>query len=141
MARLDANEGAITRVGTNIYSAPEHNPLMQTGQLDTARLRTPRRDYLTPAADIYSLAKTTYSLLAGEPPRRFAQHAITELPEVLKDAGRVRSCASSRKRRKAVQKIVIKVLKSFGRNRRRQLTADASVANGHGRCSGGWTAT
>src|SRR5688500_1756454 len=85
VARLDANEGAITRVGTNIYSAPEHNPLMQTGQLDTSALRTPRRDYLTPAADIYSLAKTTYSLLAGEPPRRFAQHAITELPEVLKD--------------------------------------------------------
>jgi serine/threonine protein kinase len=35
VARIDANEGAITRVGTNIYSAPEHNPLMQTGQLDT----------------------------------------------------------------------------------------------------------
>src|SRR5215211_5291554 len=30
VARIDANEGAITRVGTNIYSAPEHNPLMQT---------------------------------------------------------------------------------------------------------------
>jgi hypothetical protein len=35
---------------------------------------------LTPAADIYSLAKTTYALIAGESPRRFAQHAITELP-------------------------------------------------------------
>lgn len=80
VARLDATEGAITRVGTNIYSAPEHNPLMQTGQLDTSGLRTPKRDYLTPAADIYSLAKTTYALLAGESPRRFAQHAITELP-------------------------------------------------------------
>lgn len=80
VARLDATEGAITRVGTNIYSAPEHNPLMQTGQLDTTGLRTPPRDFLTPAADIYSLAKTTYSLLAGESPRRFAQHAITELP-------------------------------------------------------------
>ena len=80
VARLDATEGAITRVGTNIYSAPEHNPLMQTGQLDTTGLRTPARDYLTPAADIYSLAKTTYTLLAGESPRRFAQHAITELP-------------------------------------------------------------
>ena len=34
VARLEANEGAITRVGTNIYSAPEHNPLVQTGQLD-----------------------------------------------------------------------------------------------------------
>jgi serine/threonine protein kinase len=79
VARIDATEGAITRVGTNIYSAPEHNPLMQTGQLDTSGLRLPH-DHLTPAADIYSLAKTTYTLIAGESPRRFAQHAITELP-------------------------------------------------------------
>jgi len=84
VARLDATEGAITRVGTNIYSAPEHNPLMQTGQLDTRGLRTPARDYLTPAADVYSLAKTTYTLIAGESPRRFAQHAITDLPETVK---------------------------------------------------------
>jgi serine/threonine protein kinase len=83
VARLDATEGAITRVGTNIYSAPEHNPLMHTGQLDPSGLRTPPRDYLTPAADIYSLAKTTYAMLAGESPRRFAQHAITELPEAV----------------------------------------------------------
>lgn len=80
VARLDATEGAITRVGTKIYSAPEHNPEMHTGQLNTTGLRTPAPDYLTPAADIYSLAKTTYALLAGESPRRFAQHAITELP-------------------------------------------------------------
>lgn len=79
VARLDGSEGAITRVGTNIYSAPEHNPLMQTGALDTSGLRLPHEN-LTPAADIYSLAKTTYTLLAGESPRRFAQHAITELP-------------------------------------------------------------
>jgi serine/threonine protein kinase len=85
VARLDATEGAITRVGTNIYSAPEHNPSMHTGQLNTTGLRTPRGDYLTPAADIYSLAKTTYTLLAGESPRRFAQHAITDLPETVKD--------------------------------------------------------
>ena len=85
VARLDSTDGAITRVGTNIYSAPEHNPLMQTGQLDTTGLRIPRGQ-LTPAADIYSLAKTTYTLLAGEPPRRFAQHAITELPEPIRDA-------------------------------------------------------
>src|ERR1041385_907772 len=83
VARLDANDGAITRVGTNIYSAPEHNPLMQTGQIDTIGLRFPH-DHLTPAADIYSLAKTTYTLLAGESPRRFAQHAVTELPEHLR---------------------------------------------------------
>jgi serine/threonine protein kinase len=80
VARLEATEGAITRVGTNIYSAPEHNPLVQTGQLDSGSLY-PSSEQLTPAADIYSLAKTIYSLLAGEPPRRFAQHAIRELPQ------------------------------------------------------------
>ena len=84
VARLDANEGAITRVGTNIYSAPEHNPLVQTGQLDTASLPM-LRDHLSPAADIYSLAKTTYALLAGESPRRFAQHRITEFPPSISD--------------------------------------------------------
>ena len=84
VARLDGAEGAITRVGTNIYSAPEHNPLMQTGQLDTTGLRI-ANNHLTPAADIYSLAKTTYTLLAGESPRRFAQHAVTELPLQLRD--------------------------------------------------------
>lgn len=85
VARIDASDGAITRVGTNIYSAPEHNPLMQTGQLDTTGLRL-RHEHLTPAADIYSLAKTTYTLLAGESPRRFAQHAITDLPEHVRNA-------------------------------------------------------
>lgn len=84
VARLDNSDGAITRVGTNIYSAPEHNPLMQTGQLDINNLARPH-DHLTPAADIYSLAKTTYTLLAGESPRRFAQHAVTELPPQLRD--------------------------------------------------------
>ena len=79
VARLDETDGAITRVGTNIYSAPEHNPQMHTGQLVTTGLRLPH-DHLTPAADIYSLAKTTYTLLAGESPRRFAQHALTDLP-------------------------------------------------------------
>src|SRR2546430_2804480 len=82
VARLEATEGAITRVGTNIYSAPEHNPLMHTDQLDIASLLAGRQ-HRTPAADIYSLAKTAYTLLAGEPPRRFSQRAITELPKVI----------------------------------------------------------
>ena len=64
VARLDEADGAITRVGTNIYSAPEHNPQMHTGQLVTTGLRLPH-DHLTPAADIYSLAKTAYTLIAG----------------------------------------------------------------------------
>ncbi|HVF87405.1 MAG TPA: serine/threonine-protein kinase, partial [Pyrinomonadaceae bacterium] len=79
VAKIEATEGAITRVGTDVYAAPEHHPLAQTGPLDTARLSV-RIKQLTPAADIYSLAKTFYMLLAGEAPRRFSQRQITELP-------------------------------------------------------------
>ena len=84
VARIDASDGAITRVGTNIYSAPEHNPVIHTGQLDPSGLKFPH-DHLTPAADIYSLAKTTYALIAGESPRRFAHHSLTELPPFARD--------------------------------------------------------
>lgn len=80
VAKLEAADGAITRVGTNIYSAPEHNPLVQTSALDSGSLQG-GTIHLTPAADTYSLAKTAYTLICGAPPRRFAQHAITELPE------------------------------------------------------------
>jgi len=77
VARLEAAEGAITRVGTNIYAAPEHNPLLHTAQLDTSSLSSAQ---LTPAADIYSLAKTAYTLFCGTSPRQFAHEPITELP-------------------------------------------------------------
>jgi len=80
VAKIEATEGAITRVGTNVYAAPEHNPLVQTGRLDSDSVEGSLKQ-LTPAADIYSLAKTTYTLLAGEAPRRFSHRQITELPE------------------------------------------------------------
>ncbi len=78
VARLGGSDGAITRVGTNIYAAPEHNPLVQTAQLDstTGSLKLS----LTPAADIYSLAKTAYTMICGVSPRTFAHQPITELP-------------------------------------------------------------
>ena len=79
IAKIEALEGAITRVGTDIYAAPEHHPLRQTGPLDTAALSLAPRQ-LTPAADIYSLAKTAYMILTGEAPRQFSQQPITELP-------------------------------------------------------------
>jgi serine/threonine protein kinase len=82
VAKIEASEGAITRVGTNVYAAPEHNPLVQTGQLDIHSLNS-GQPHLTPAADIYSLAKTTYTLLASEAPRRFSHHQITELPLII----------------------------------------------------------
>ncbi len=79
IAKIAALEGAITRVGTDIYAAPEHHPLRPTGPLDTAAL-TNAPKLLTPAADIYSLAKTVYMMLTGEAPRRFSQQPISELP-------------------------------------------------------------
>lgn len=79
VAKIEAGEGTITRVGTDVYAAPEHHPLGTTAPLDTASL-TRRVSMLTPAADIYSLAKTTYMILTGEAPRRFSNKPITELP-------------------------------------------------------------
>jgi len=82
VARLEAAEGAITRVGTNIYAPPEHSPLVQTSQLDyTGALQASAQ--LTPAADIYSLAKTAYTLISGTSPRAFAHEPITELPATM----------------------------------------------------------
>ncbi|HEX8747612.1 MAG TPA: serine/threonine-protein kinase [Pyrinomonadaceae bacterium] len=80
VAKLEATEGAITRVGTNVYAAPEHNPVVQTGALDLGVLHN-ANPQLTPAADIFSLAKTVYTLLTGSAPRRFSHRQITDLPE------------------------------------------------------------
>jgi len=60
----------VTRVGTNVYAPPEHHPDAPGGL----------RERLTPAADIYSLAKTVYTVLTGRAPRRFARQPISELP-------------------------------------------------------------
>jgi serine/threonine protein kinase len=81
VAKIEAAEGAITRVGTDVYAAPEHHPLAVTGPLDTTSLSLPRPVQLTPAADVYSLAKTTYMVLTGEAPRRFSQKPVTQLPQ------------------------------------------------------------
>jgi len=67
-----ANE-EVTRVGTDVYAPPEHHPITTTGELvEPAQL--------TPSADIYSLAKTIYTLLSGQAPRQFARKPISELP-------------------------------------------------------------
>lgn len=73
VARFSASESPITRVGTNIFAPPEHSPLLA----DDADSTTAE---LTPAADIYSLAKTAYVLITGESPRFFAGRQIHELP-------------------------------------------------------------
>ncbi|MBA3322963.1 MAG: protein kinase [Pyrinomonadaceae bacterium] len=82
VAKIESVEGLITRVGTDVYAAPEHHPLLQTGMLNTGSLTQPVT-LLTPAADIYSLAKTTYMILTGEAPRRFSLKQISDLPEHL----------------------------------------------------------
>lgn len=77
-AKLDLAERAITLDKTGIYAAPEHSSRGRTGSSD--RLNRPQAARLTPAADIYSLAKTAYMLLTGEAPRRYSQKQIKELP-------------------------------------------------------------
>src|SRR5688572_5268562 len=79
VARLHNSDSPITRVGTNVYAPPEHSPLNfdDNGQMTVASL--------TPAADIYSLAKSVYTLLTGEAPRMFANQQITDLPLPFRD--------------------------------------------------------
>ncbi|MFN0141163.1 MAG: protein kinase domain-containing protein [Pyrinomonadaceae bacterium] len=73
VARGRGVDSPITRVGTNIYAPPEHSPLNIGVDVGASQL--------TPAADIYSLAKTVYSLMTGETPRAFANEPIGSLPE------------------------------------------------------------
>ncbi len=64
----------ITRVGADIYAPPEHHP-------DESRGHVGR---LTAAADIYSLAKSFYTVISGRPPSQFIRRPITFLPETIK---------------------------------------------------------
>lgn len=74
VARIHHTDSPITRVGTNIYAPPEHSPLANPDEyVMTAAV-------LTPAADVYSLAKSIYTLVSFEAPRPFANKQITELP-------------------------------------------------------------
>ena len=77
VARSRNVDSPITRVGTNIYAPPEHSPLNVGANGDASQL--------TPAADIYSLAKTVYTLMTGEAPRAFANEPITSLPDFVSE--------------------------------------------------------
>ncbi len=68
-ARLLNAGGSITRVGTDLYSAPEQYSLSDV-----------TRDELTPATDVYALAKTVYYMVSGASPAPFKQKQITVLP-------------------------------------------------------------
>ena len=83
VARITSTaDSPITRVGTNVFAPPEHTPSMADPDIDG-----PQNEVytgLTPAADIYSLAKSAYVLVTGESPRAFAGRPILSLPESLR---------------------------------------------------------
>lgn len=74
VARMSQSDSPITRVGTNMFAPPEHSPMF-AGDAEVLTYTE-----LTPAADIYSLAKSAYVLITCESPRYFANQPITELP-------------------------------------------------------------
>lgn len=71
VARIHQTDAPITRVGTNVYAPPEHSPFVQAGAMTEAKL--------SPASDIYSLAKTLYAIVTGESPRYYTGQPITEI--------------------------------------------------------------
>jgi serine/threonine protein kinase len=72
VAKLSSGqETEITRVGAGIYAPPEHHPDEIGGSVGR----------LTAAADIYSLAKSFYTVVCGRAPNQFGRRPITSLPE------------------------------------------------------------
>jgi serine/threonine protein kinase len=75
VAKITTHESAeITRVGAGIYAPPEHHP-------DDLTAYTGR---LTASADIYSLAKSFYTVVCGATPNGFNRRQITSLPAPVK---------------------------------------------------------
>ncbi len=65
-------DNEITRVGADLYAPPEHHPGEQYGEATRSRL--------TASADIYSLAKSFYTVICGRAPSQFTCDPITFLP-------------------------------------------------------------
>jgi serine/threonine protein kinase len=63
----------ITRVGADIYAPPEHNPNEESGKSDS----------LTVSADIYSLAKSFYTVVCGRAPGQYICDPIAVLTDEL----------------------------------------------------------
>ncbi len=82
VAKLKAGDASeITRVGTNAYAPPEHHPDKKADEKGSIT----RVERLTAAADIYSLAKTVYTLLCGRTPSAFVCQPVTALADELKN--------------------------------------------------------
>ncbi len=74
VARLNSSDNSeITRVGAGTYAPPEHHPDEPVGRPGMVQ------DRLTAAADIYSLAKSFYTVVCGRPPSQFVRSSITSL--------------------------------------------------------------
>ncbi|MDQ3011346.1 MAG: serine/threonine protein kinase, partial [Acidobacteriota bacterium] len=72
VAKMTTGEASeITRVGADVYAPPEHNPNHQAGE----------QRQLTASADVYSLAKSFYTVVCGRAPNQFRCDAIQSLPE------------------------------------------------------------
>lgn len=74
VAKITGEESAeITRVGADIYAPPEHHPDESRGHIGR----------LTASADIYSLAKSFYTVIGGRTPSQFIRRPITALPDTI----------------------------------------------------------
>jgi serine/threonine protein kinase len=71
VAKISTGEATeITRVGADVYAPPEHNPHEESEQADR----------LTASADIYSLAKSFYTVVCGRAPSQFKCDPVAYLP-------------------------------------------------------------
>lgn len=76
VAKITTQEAAeITRVGAGIYAPPEHHPDDSAGHVGR----------LTASADIYSLAKSLYTIVCGVTPSNFNRRQITSLPSPVRE--------------------------------------------------------
>ncbi|MDX2032611.1 MAG: protein kinase [Blastocatellia bacterium] len=71
VAKIDSDDDReITRVGADVYAPPEHHPEETREHVDR----------LTASADIYSLAKSFYTVVCGRAPNQFKADPILHLP-------------------------------------------------------------
>ncbi|MGE0132111.1 MAG: protein kinase [Blastocatellales bacterium] len=79
VAKITTGEDTeITRVGADIYAPPEHHPNETAGEAVGEGANV--RNRLTASADIYSLAKSFYTVICGRPPSQFKCDPISYLP-------------------------------------------------------------
>ncbi|MBI1761131.1 MAG: protein kinase [Acidobacteria bacterium] len=96
VAKLTSGEATeITRVGAGIYAPPEHHP-------DEVEPHG-RVERLTAAADIYSLAKSVYTVVCGRAPSQYACQTIIALPAEMQNESWARALLNVLKRATALE--------------------------------------